>query len=191
MLDDPRTGAGLDRFRLTIGSPDLIGFTYGAATGALVVILVWDGGTRAIAIGAIIAGFVTAAAVYLLSVRGGVQGYRLVLVGIGIGAMMLAVNDYLITRARKDDAYEAARWLVGSLNNAAWDNVIPIAVALAVLLPVALLLGRRLRMRRRLRCPRAPRSRQLRGRRSSPEGPGPVSLDRSGIFRALTTARRA
>ena len=132
--------------RNPLGSPDVIGFTYGAATGALVVILVWDGGTRAIAIGAIVAGFLTATAVYLLSVRGGVQGYRLVLVGIGIGAMMLAVNDYLITRARKDDAYEAARWLVGSLNDAAWDNVIPIAIALAVLLPVALLLGSRLRM---------------------------------------------
>lgn len=132
--------------RNPLGSPDVIGFTYGAATGALVVILVWDGGSRAIAVGAIVAGFLTAAAVYLLSLRGGVQGYRLVLVGIGIGAMMLAVNDYLITRARKDDAYEAARWLVGSLNDAAWENVVPIAIALALLLPVALLLGRRLRM---------------------------------------------
>lgn len=132
--------------RNPLGSPDVIGFTYGAATGALLVILVWDGGSSDIALGAIAAGVITAAAVYLLSFRGGVQGYRLVLVGIGIGAMMLAVNDYLITRARKDDAYEAARWLVGSLNNAAWDNVIPVALALAVLLPAALLLGGRLRM---------------------------------------------
>jgi iron complex transport system permease protein len=132
--------------RNPLGSPDVIGFTYGAATGALVVILVWDGSSRDIAFGAIAGGLITAVAVYLLSVRGGVQGYRLVLVGIGIGAMALAANNYMLTRARRDDAYEAARWLIGSLNNAAWDQVIPIAIALAVLLPVALALGRRLQM---------------------------------------------
>jgi iron complex transport system permease protein len=132
--------------RNPLGSPDVIGFTYGAATGALIVILAWNGDSRDIALGAIAGGAATAVAVYGLAFRGGVQGYRLVLVGIGIGAMMLAVNDYLITRARRDDAYEAARWLVGSLNNAAWESVIPIAIALALLLPVAVLLYRRLQM---------------------------------------------
>lgn len=132
--------------RNPLGSPDVIGFTYGAATGALVVILLWDGGNREIAFGAIGGGILTAVAVYLLALRGGVQGYRLVLVGIGIGAMLLAVNDYLVTRARRDDAYEAARWLIGSLNGAAWEQVVPIAIALALLLPVAVVLGRRLQM---------------------------------------------
>lgn len=132
--------------RNPLGSPDVIGFTYGAATGALLVILAWEGDSRDIAFGAIAGGVVTAAAVYLLSYRGGVQGYRLVLVGIGIGAMLLAVNNYLITRASRDDAYEAARWLIGSLNNAAWENVVPVAIALAALLPVAFLFGRRLQM---------------------------------------------
>jgi len=132
--------------RNPLGSPDVIGFTYGAATGALLVILIWEGGSRDIALGAIAGGALTAAVVYGLSFRGGVQGYRLVLVGIGIGAMLLAVNNYLLTRARRDDAYEAARWLIGSLNNAAWENVVPVAIALGALLPVAFLLGSRLRM---------------------------------------------
>jgi len=132
--------------RNPLGSPDVIGFTYGAATGALLVILIWEGGSRDIALGAIVGGAITAAAVYGLSFRGGVQGYRLVLVGIGIGAMLLAVNNYLLTRARRDDAYEAARWLIGSLNNAAWENVVPVAIALGLLLPVAFLMGRRLQM---------------------------------------------
>lgn len=132
--------------RNPLGSPDIIGFTYGAATGALLVILAWEGNSREIAFGAIAGGAVTAAAVYGLSFRGGVQGYRLVLVGIGIGAMLLAVNDYLLTRARRDDAYEAARWLIGSLNDAAWESVVPVAIALGLLLPVAFGLARRLRM---------------------------------------------
>jgi iron complex transport system permease protein len=132
--------------RNPLGSPDVIGFTTGAATGALLVILLWQGEGGDIALGAIVGGAVTAAAVYLLSYRGGVQGYRLVLVGIGIGAMLLAVNNYLITRARRDDALAAAHWLVGSLGEASWDTVIPVAVALATLLPLSLLLARRLRM---------------------------------------------
>ncbi len=132
--------------RNPLGSPDVIGFTYGAATGALLVILVWEGGSRDIAFGAIAGGAVTAAAVYLLAMRGGVQGYRLVLVGIGVGAMLLAVNDYLITRASRDDAFEAAHWLIGSLNDAGWQSVVPVAIALALLLPLAVLLASRLRM---------------------------------------------
>jgi iron complex transport system permease protein len=132
--------------RNPLGSPDIIGFTYGAATGALVVILVIDGSAGQLALGAVAGGFVTAAVVYVLAVRGGVQGYRLVLVGIGIGAMLLSVNDYLITRARRDDAMEAARWLVGSLNGRGWEHVVPVALALSLLLPLAILLARRLRM---------------------------------------------
>ncbi len=46
-------------------------------------------------------------AVYALAYRGGVQGYRLVLVGIGVGMMLLALTDYLLTRARLEDAQQA------------------------------------------------------------------------------------
>ena len=63
------------------------------------------------------------------------QGYRLVLVGIGVSAMLQAVNSYLITRATLDDALEAAHWLIGSLNGRGWEHVWPVAAALAVLLP--------------------------------------------------------
>ena len=132
--------------RNPLGSPDVIGFTTGAATGALLVILIFNGDPTQISLGAVGGGLITAATVYLLAVRGGSQGYRLVLVGIGIGAMLLAANDYLITRARRDDAYEAARWLLGSLNGASWEQLIPVAISLAVLVPVALALSRRLQM---------------------------------------------
>lgn len=132
--------------RNPLGSPDFIGFTMGAATGALLAILVFDGGPAQIALGAIAGTLVTAVAVYLLAMRGGVQGYRLVLVGIGIGAMLLSVNHYLITHAHRDDAMEAARWLVGSVNGRGWEDVVPVAIALTLLLPPALGLARRLRM---------------------------------------------
>jgi iron complex transport system permease protein len=62
--------------RNPLGSPDMIGFTTGAVTGAVLVILVFDGSTSEVAAGAIAGALVTAVLIYLLALRGGVQGYR-------------------------------------------------------------------------------------------------------------------
>jgi iron complex transport system permease protein len=132
--------------RNPLGSPDIIGFTMGSVTGAFVVILWLDGTTFEIALGAVGGGLLTAVVVYLLALRGGMQGYRLVLVGIGVSAMLLAVNNYLITRATRDDAFQAAHWMVGSVNGRGWEHVWPVAAALSVLIPAALILSRPLEM---------------------------------------------
>ena len=78
--------------------------------------------------------------------RGGVSGYRLVLIGIGVSFMLIAVTDYLLTRSTLEQAQSAQIWLTGSLNGRGWEHVRPIAVALAVLLPLTALLIRPLRM---------------------------------------------
>lgn len=130
--------------RNPLGSPDVIGFTMGSATGALIVILVFAGTSLQVGLGSIAGGVTAAAIVYVLSIKNGVQGYRLVLVGIGVSAMLESVNAYLITRATRDDAFAAAHWLVGSLNGRGWEHVRPVAIALALLLPPALALAKRL-----------------------------------------------
>ncbi|WP_371483472.1 FecCD family ABC transporter permease [Kitasatospora sp. NBC_00315] len=132
--------------RNPLGSPDVIGFTVGSATGALAVILVIGGGAAVVAGGAVVGGLVTALLVHLLSRRGGTQGYRLVLVGIGVSSLLSSVNAYLIARASFGDAQSAAVWLTGSLNARGWEHCGPMAVLLLLLLPAALLLGRPLRM---------------------------------------------
>lgn len=129
-----------------LGSPDIIGFTNGSATGALVVIVVLHGSMTQIAIGALIGGFLTAAAIYLLVAGGGLQGFRLVVIGIGVSSLLLAANSYLITRASWQEALEAQAWLIGSLGNRGWDHATAIGIAVAVLLPAALLFARRLSM---------------------------------------------
>ncbi|OAA24375.1 iron complex transport system permease protein [Frankia sp. EI5c] len=129
-----------------LGSPDVIGFTAGSSTGAVIVILVLHGNTYETSFGALVGGLVTAVAIYLLSFRRGVAGPRLILVGIGTASMLTAVNSYLITRASLGDAITAQTWLLGSLNRRSWDNVRPLAIALVVLLPTAWFLGRRLSM---------------------------------------------
>ncbi|MGK5530420.1 FecCD family ABC transporter permease [Streptomyces sp. URMC 129] len=132
--------------RNPLGSPDVIGFGQGSAAGALTVIVLTGGGGFAVAAGAVAGGLLTGLGVYLLAWRGGIHGYRLVLVGIGAAATLSAVNGYLLTRADLVDAARAVLWLTGSLNGRDWDDVRPLLVACAVLLPVALSQARPLRM---------------------------------------------
>lgn len=132
--------------RNPLGSPDLIGFTAGASAGAVLVILVVGGGPFEVAGGAVIGAAVTAAAIYGLAYRRGVQGFRLILIGIGVSAVMLSIIQYLITRAELTSAVAAKVWLVGSLNGRTWGQVAPVALALLVLIPVALALSRNLSM---------------------------------------------
>ncbi|WTW96435.1 iron chelate uptake ABC transporter family permease subunit [Streptomycetaceae bacterium NBC_01309] len=130
----------------SLGSPDVIGFTNGSATGALIVIIVLQGSMTETAIGALIGGLVTAIAIYLLAYTGGAPGFRLVVIGIGVSAMLLALNSYLITRARLQDALEAQSWLIGTLGHQNWDQVRAIAFACAVLMPTGLAYARKLSM---------------------------------------------
>ncbi|MEU6779287.1 iron chelate uptake ABC transporter family permease subunit [Nonomuraea angiospora] len=131
--------------RNPLGSPDFIGFTAGASTGGIIAVVA-GGSAMTIAGGALAGCVVTAVLVYALAFRGGVQGYRLVLVGIGANALLLAVNSYLLTRANINDAATAGAWLTGSLSGRGWDHAIPVALALAVLLPVCAFVARPMRM---------------------------------------------
>jgi iron complex transport system permease protein len=132
--------------RNPLGSPDIIGFTAGSASAAVFEITVIGGGTAAVAAGSMAGGLLTAFLVYGLAFRDGVSGYRLVLIGIGISAMLEALTNYLLTRARIEDVQAASVWLAGSLNGRGWEHVWPTLAALAVLLPACALLQRDLRM---------------------------------------------
>lgn len=133
--------------RNPLGSPDVLGFLQGASAGAVLEIILLDGGTGAVTLAAAIGGLAAALAVYGLAYReGGARDYRLILVGIGIAAMLTAVTHYLLSRTTLEEASAAQVWLVGSLVGRSWDHVLPVALALAVLLPLALTMGRSLRV---------------------------------------------
>lgn len=132
--------------RNPLGSPDVMGFGQGAAAGALTVIVVFDGGTTAVSLGAVAGGLFTGLAVYALAWRRGIHGYRLVLVGIGASAILYAVNGYLLTKAQMLDAARALTWITGSLDGRNWAQVWPLLIACAVLVPVVFGCARALRM---------------------------------------------
>lgn len=131
--------------RNPLGSPDVIGFDSGAYTGALIVIIVLKGTFYAVAGGALLGGIVTALVVYLLAWRGGVQGFRLIIVGIGISAMLNSFNTYLLIRADLEVAMAAAIWGVGSLNGMTLERLAQVCAVLAVLVPAAFFISRPMR----------------------------------------------
>lgn len=131
--------------RNPLGSPDIIGFAAGSYTGALIVILLLSGGYYEIAAGALIGGILTALAVYLLAWRNGLQGFRLIIVGIGISAMLSAFNSWMIKAADLNVAMSAAIWGAGSLNGLGFDQLVPVAVVLLLIIPLTMLLARPMR----------------------------------------------
>ncbi|MFT3662972.1 MAG: iron chelate uptake ABC transporter family permease subunit [Gordonia sp. (in: high G+C Gram-positive bacteria)] len=134
--------------RNPLGSPDVIGFNTGAYTGALLVIVVFGGsaGYLGTSAGSLIGGIATALIVYLLAYKQGVQGFRLIVVGIGVSAMLASLNTWLILTADLDVAMAAAAWGAGTLQDPQNDLKVPI-VALVFALVLVLLVPLSVRMK--------------------------------------------
>jgi iron-siderophore transport system permease protein len=142
--------------RNPLASPDILGVTRGSALGAVAVIVLsgasgYGGGLvtgtlqqLGVQVAAFAGGMLTAALLYLLSWRRGIDGQRLVLVGIGLSAALTAGTSWLLVRARIEDAASAQVWLNGSLNARGWEQATPLLWTLGVLVPVSLLLVRSL-----------------------------------------------
>ncbi len=80
--------------------------------------------------------------VYALSLRGGLNTYRLVLVGIGLSGVCTAYTNCLFSLADQHSIAVAMRWLVGSVNGADRTGVSALAMGLAVCGDCAARLGR-------------------------------------------------
>ncbi|MDT6988437.1 FecCD family ABC transporter permease [Streptomyces lusitanus] len=132
--------------RNPLGSPDILGLGQGATAGALTMIVLFSGTANQVALGALAGGLLTGTAIYVLAWKRGVHGYRLVLVGIGVSAVVTAVNGYLLTKSDIVDAARAVVWMTGSLDGRDWKQVWPLLALCAVLVPVVLANSRALRM---------------------------------------------
>nr|WP_312871085.1 iron chelate uptake ABC transporter family permease subunit [Streptomyces lonarensis] len=131
--------------RNPLASPDVIGISAGASATAVTATLTFGVSGFALSLSALGGAFVTAALIYGLAWRQGVSGYRLVLVGIGIAAGLASVISYQLTSSRVTEAQSALVWLTGSLNGRSWNQFVPLAISLAVLLPLTALVASRLR----------------------------------------------
>ena len=132
--------------RNPLASPDVIGISSGASAAAVVALVVLELSSTATSVVAILAALATALMIYALAFKDGVVGSRLILIGIGVAAMLDSVVAYVIVRAAQWDLQVAMRWLTGSLNNATWDQVAPLAIAVVVAAPVLLSQARALEL---------------------------------------------
>lgn len=130
--------------RNPLASPDIIGISSGASAAAVVGIVVFSLGQTEVSLMALGGALVTALAIYLLSNKGGFAGTRLILIGIGVAAMLDSVVTWVLSRAATWDIQTAMRWLSGSLSNASWESLAPLAITSAVLVPLLLLQSREL-----------------------------------------------
>lgn len=119
-----------------LASPDILGISRGA-TAFVVSLMVFTGSTSSailtyvgIPLAAIIGGVLTAVVIWLLSLKGGLDMYRLVLVGIGVNAALAAYVTYLLTVTDLNTAAAARVWMVGTLNGRSWDQLWPTLVVL-------------------------------------------------------------
>lgn len=132
--------------RNSLASPDFVGIASGAGLAAATGIVLLQLGGLAVS-GLALGGAVGAALLmYLLAWRDGVTGYRFILIGIGVAACFDGLIGYVLTRAQLFEARQVMRWLTGSIGQADHTERRLLLGALLVLLPVAVLLRRQLRV---------------------------------------------
>ncbi|CAM5267758.1 Iron ABC transporter OS=Streptomyces microflavus OX=1919 GN=Smic_01010 PE=3 SV=1 [Streptomyces microflavus] len=130
--------------RNPLASPDILGITSGASAVAVFLVTVSGGaaaavaGTVGLSAAALLGGLGTGLLVYFMAWRRGVDGFRLILIGISVTAVMQALTTWLLVSADIRDVARAQAWLVGWLDGRSWGEVhIAFWGSLALLLVVA------------------------------------------------------
>ncbi|GAA3472110.1 iron chelate uptake ABC transporter family permease subunit [Nonomuraea roseola] len=115
--------------RNPLASPDILGITGGASAVAVFLVTVSGGAAAAIvdsvglSVAALAGGLGTGLLVYFLAWRRGIDGLRLILIGISVSAVTEAITIWLLVTADIRDVARAQAWLVGSLDNRSWSEV--------------------------------------------------------------------
>lgn len=132
--------------RNPLGSPDVMGFNTGAWSGVLIAMVLFGQHQTAIAGSAMAGGIITALIVWLLAWRNGIETFRLIIIGIGVRAMLVAFNTWLLLHASLETAISAGLWNAGSLNGLTWGKIFPAAPLMLLTLVAGALLVRRMRL---------------------------------------------
>ena len=130
--------------RNTLASPDILGVTGGASLAAVFTLLVLGQNGVALGVAAFVGALGIAALMWALAWRGGLVGYRFVLIGVGLAALVQAALGYLLTRADVRDASSALVWMIGGIGDTSWPEVGTAAACLVVLLVLVVVLSRRM-----------------------------------------------
>ncbi|MDE9753525.1 FecCD family ABC transporter permease [Staphylococcus delphini] len=130
--------------RNPLASPDVIGITKGASLAAVIVIIVFPTAPLfVLPVASFIGALVISLILSLLISWKGIKGSQLALIGMAIGAVAMALVQYLLIR-NPMEANIALVWLTGSLFGRSMDHVLTILPWLIVAIPVIFLYARKL-----------------------------------------------
>lgn len=131
--------------RNPLAAPEVVGVQAGAGLAA-VSVLVWVPAVPVWVLpGAAFAGaWLTALLVYLLAWNHGSAPIRLILVGVGVGAIASAFTSLMITFGNIYDVSQALVWLAGSVYGRTWEHVQALLPWLVVFIPLAFFSAREL-----------------------------------------------
>jgi len=130
--------------RNQLASPDIIGISSGASAAGITAIIFFNVSQTTVSLFSLAASLFIAALIYLLSLKSGFTGTRLILIGIGIAAILQAWTNFVLSKAASWDLPTATRWITGSLNTMSWERTLPLLITVAVIAPLMLLAGNRL-----------------------------------------------
>jgi iron complex transport system permease protein len=129
--------------RNPLADPGILGISAGAGLAAVTLIVVVRGAPAgALPLAAFAGAAAVAALIYLLAWRGGDSPLRLILVGIGLGAICGALTTLMVTFGEINDVQRALIWLTGSVYGRSWAELWALLPWVAGFAPLALLLAR-------------------------------------------------
>lgn len=131
--------------RNPLAAPDIVGINAGAGLAAVSLIVVFPSVSAAYVPPAAFVGAVAVAGLlYLLAWKGDSSPIRLILVGVGLGAIAGALTTLMITFGEIDQVSQALVWLTGSVYGRSWEQIWPFLPWLFVFVLLALLCSRHL-----------------------------------------------
>jgi iron complex transport system permease protein len=129
--------------RNPLAAPEIIGVNAGASLVAVAVIVLLPSFPLVALPAAAFGGALLAALIiYWLAWDQGSAPIRLILVGIGVGAIASAFTSLMITFGNIYDVSQALVWLTGSVYGRSWEHTQALLPWLLVFLPLSLLLSR-------------------------------------------------
>ncbi len=128
-----------------LAAPDIVGVNAGAGLAAVTLIVLLPSVPAALLPPvAFVGALVVAVLLYALAWRGNSSPIRLILVGVGLGAVATALTTVMIVFG---DIYQVSRaliWLTGSVYGRSWDQLLPLLPWLVVFVPLAFFYSRHL-----------------------------------------------
>lgn len=124
--------------RNPLAEPGLLGITGGAGLGAVLVVTSATASNLGMLVAAVVGGLLAFALVYALAWRGGLSADRFILIGIGVSYGAVALTTFVLLRANPWDTPRIYTWLSGTTYGRIWEQVVPLAIVMAIALPFAL-----------------------------------------------------